>query len=113
MFDSPRSEFEPSTLHTEPTREKSLSTLDNLLESLPRQERVRAISSTILTSPILARAVRLIPLENSIDIEDYEEEKKRTRSKIGRRYWTRSRKTSRLLHPVRSPNACSSLLDII
>ncbi|KAK9296294.1 hypothetical protein QLX08_009630 [Tetragonisca angustula] len=115
IFDSPRSEFELSTLHTEPTREKSLSTLDNLLESLPRQERVRATSSTILTSPILARAVRLIPLENSIDVEDYEheEEEKRTQSKIGRRHWARSRKTSRLLHPVRSPNACNSLLDIV
>ncbi|CAD1469404.1 unnamed protein product, partial [Heterotrigona itama] len=36
MFDSPRSEFEASTLHAEPKIEKSLSTLDNLLESPPR-----------------------------------------------------------------------------
>lgn len=91
---------------------RQLCHFHEIVSSIHSRERVRASSSTILTSPILARAVRLIPLENLIDVEDYEEEKKRTQSKIGRRHWARSRKTSRLLHPVRSPNACNSLSDI-
>ncbi|XP_050582314.1 uncharacterized protein LOC126918450 isoform X1 [Bombus affinis] len=111
---SPQSEFKASTLHTEPKQKRSSSTLTNSLniESLPREEWSRATSS-ILRSPIVARAARLIRLEDSIDSENYEEEKKQTRSKTGHRYWA-SRKTSRLLHPVGSPsNAYSSLFDIV
>ncbi|XP_043586458.1 uncharacterized protein LOC122569453 isoform X3 [Bombus pyrosoma] len=111
---SPRSEFKASTLHTEPKQKRSSSTLTNSLniESLPREEWSHATSS-ILRSPIVARAARLIRLEDSIDSENYEEVKKQTRSKTGHRYWA-SRKTSRLLHPVGSPsNVYSSLFDIV
>nr|XP_033183339.1 uncharacterized protein LOC117153422 isoform X1 [Bombus vancouverensis nearcticus]XP_033183340.1 uncharacterized protein LOC117153422 isoform X1 [Bombus vancouverensis nearcticus] len=111
---SPRSEFKASTLHTEPKQKRSSSTLTNSLniESLPREEWSHATSS-ILRSPIVARAARLIRLEDSIDSENYEEAKKQTRSKTGHRYWA-SRKTSRLLHPVGSPsNVYSSLFDIV
>ncbi|XP_050475566.1 uncharacterized protein LOC126866258 [Bombus huntii] len=111
---SPQSEFKASTLHTEPKQKRSSSTLTNSLniESLPREEWSHATSS-ILRSPIVARAARLIRLEDSIDSENYEEAKKQTRSKTGHRYWA-SRKTSRLLHPVGSPsNVYSSLFDIV
>lgn len=68
-------------------------------------------SSTILRSPILARAVRLIPLEDTINIEECDEMKKQTRSKMGHRYWTSS-KPSRLLHPIGS-HVFDPFLDII
>lgn len=68
-------------------------------------------SSTILRSPILARAVRLIPLEDTINIEECEEMRKQTRSKMGHRYWTSS-KPSRLLHPIGS-HVFDPFLDII
>ncbi|XP_017753318.1 PREDICTED: uncharacterized protein LOC108545959 [Eufriesea mexicana] len=115
MF-SPRSEFDVIALQTTMKEEKSLSVLTNLLsiQSLPRQEWSHAIpSSTILTSPILARAVRLIPLENSMDIENCEEERKQSRPKIGHRCWT-LRKTSRLLHSAdSSSNVFDSFVDIV
>ncbi|CAL7936169.1 unnamed protein product [Xylocopa violacea] len=116
---SPRSEL--SILRTEAKQGKIWSVLTGYLNVKPlqRKDRSHAISSsTILTSPIVNRAVRPIPLE-SIDIEDYVETEKehiKVASKMGHRYWTSrktSRKTSRLLHPVGSPsNVLDSLLDI-
>ncbi|XP_031772261.1 uncharacterized protein LOC100871303 isoform X4 [Apis florea] len=109
---SARSESNASTSHDIPKHDKS-SILTNLLsiESLPRQEYHTTSSSTILRSPILARAVRLIPLEDTINIEECEEMRKQTRSKMGHRYWTSS-KPSRLLHPIGS-QVFDPFLDIV
>ncbi|XP_026299628.1 uncharacterized protein LOC413907 isoform X3 [Apis mellifera] len=111
---SARSESNASTSRDISKQDKSSSILTNLLsiESLQRQEWNHTTpSSTILRSPILARAVRLIPLEDSINIEECEEIKKQTRSKMGHRYWTSS-KPSRLLHPIGS-HVFDPFVDII
>ncbi|XP_076760908.1 uncharacterized protein LOC143429264 [Xylocopa sonorina] len=111
----PRSKL--SILQTEPKRKETWSVLTDYLnvEPLQRKDWSHAISSsTILTSPIVDRAARPIPLE-SINIEDYVETENKyikVPSKMGHQYWTSS-KTSRLLHPVGSPsNVLDSLFDV-